>query len=597
MARYLDLSTDKIYDTASLFLRNCLQGDGSLLHEGEPLWTIANLETIRRVYVNAPDERERSFIEKFEDQIRPAGRDIVRLAAELLAVYFLFPSNVGQARKTELVNLVLMWGGDSLHEGLVLSAFARGIGSGGQGYNQKRFEEIAFLINFSILWKSLPETERTCAVADPWQFMEIMDSVDGADARQIRHMLLHMVFPDHFERIASRGHKRRVAVAFTSVLDENDYVDSDDHRLFDIRKRLKELLGKEEFDFYGPPLAEVWNDTGDGGDGSTPMDALRHKRQVVLYGPPGTGKTYRAKRIADRIIRSAMLSKLGPSAYFEKTKDGVIDREILARVRRLQLHPAYGYEDFIRGLHIASNGATEYRLGYLPRLVDEMAGADPDIPYVLILDELNRTDLSRMLGESFSLLENRGELIELPGMDISGKGMTLRIPSNLYVIGTMNLIDQSIEQMDFALRRRFLWVLCPFDSEAFMSAAKDIWGRSGHRIAWEKVEADFFRLARAAVALNREIHDSSLLGSQYEIGHTYLLDVIPFLQDDVEGRRASAFLWDRKGRKARKPVEQTWELSLKPLILEYLSGLDAKSRESEIERLASVFLIAPPEAD
>ncbi len=595
MARYSEFRTQPIYDVAARFLRECLQGNGSLIRDDASLWTAVNLETIRRVFVDAPDEGKRSFMEKFEDQIRPAGADVARLAAEMLAVYFLFPSNVVPTRKRELVDQVLGWAGESLPDGLVLSAFGQGIGSGGQGYNTRRPFEIAFLIEFAIAWKRLPEADRAAAAKDPWQFMEVVDSLDGAETRQIRHMLLHLVFPDDFERIASRDHKRRVAAAFAPVLDAVEHEETD-RRLFEIRKRLEVLLGRKNFDFYWSPLSEVWNDVGDGGDGVAPMEALRHKRQLVLYGPPGTGKTYRAKRIADRLIRSALLSKLGPKAYFERAGNGDIDREISDRIRRLQLHPAYGYEDFIRGLHIAGNGATEYRLGYLPRLVAEMAGADPDIPYVLILDELNRTDLSRTLGECFSLLENRNETIELPGQDSAGKAMTLRIPPNLYVIGTMNLIDQSVEQMDFALRRRFLWVLCPFDGEALVSAAKDIWERSGHRIAWEKVESDFTRLAGAAAALNREIHDSPLLGSQYEIGHTYLLDAVSFLQDDVEGRRATSYLWDRKGR-ARRPVEQTWDLSLKPLLIEYLSGLDAKSREVEIGRLAAVFLVAPPEAD
>jgi 5-methylcytosine-specific restriction protein B len=207
-----------------------------------------------------------------------------------------------------------------------------------------------------------------------------------------------------------------------------------------------------------------------------------------------------------------------------------------------------------------------------------------------------RPDLSRTLGECFSLLEDRNQEIELPGQDASGKAMTLRIPSNLYIVGTMNLIDQSVEQMDFALRRRFLWVLCPFDGEALVSAAKDLWERGDDRPAWDRVEGDFVKLAGAAAALNREIRESPLLGAQYEIGHTYLLDAVSFLRDDIEGRRPNTFLWERRGR-AKRPVEQTWDLSLRPLILEYLSGLDAKSRETEIGRLAAVFLSVPPEAD
>jgi 5-methylcytosine-specific restriction protein B len=596
MARYSEFRTQPIYDAAKRLLERCLQGDGSMIRDESTLWTVGNLETIHRVFVDAPDEGKRTFTEKFEDQIRPAGPDVCRLAAEILAVYFFFPSNVGAARKKELVGLVLGWAGDTLPEdGAVAAALSQGIGSGGQGYNTRRPFEIAFLIEFAIFWKNLPESERLAAATDPWRFMAVVDRVDGSESKQLRHMLLHVLFPDSFERIASREHKRRVVASFSSLL-EGIIPEDTDVGLLAIRKRLDELLPNMDLDFYWSPLVEVWNDSGESGEGAAPMDALRHKKQVVLYGPPGTGKTFRAKRVADRLIRSVLLTKLGPKAYFEKVNAGEIDGEIRSRIHRLQLHPAYGYEDFVRGLHIDGKGATEYRLGYLPRLVKSMQGDDPDIPRVLILDELNRTDLSRTLGECFSLLEDRDQEIELPGEDSAGRPMTLSIPRNLFVIGTMNLIDQSVEQMDFALRRRFLWVLCPFDGEALVAAAKDLWEKKKGRVAWDRVESDFVKLAKAAGSLNKEIHDSPLLGAQYEIGHTYLLDAVSFLQEDIEGRKPNTFLWT-SSNKAKRPVEQTWELSLKPLILEYLSGLDSKSREAEINRLAASFLTATPGAD
>ncbi len=86
-------------------------------------------------FVATPDEGDRSFIDKFRDQIKPAGTDVIRLAAELLAVYFLFPSNVGGFRKRQVVNEVLDWvGPTTLPENhLVSVAFEHGIGSGGQG--------------------------------------------------------------------------------------------------------------------------------------------------------------------------------------------------------------------------------------------------------------------------------------------------------------------------------------------------------------------------------------------------------------------------------------------------------------------------------
>ncbi len=78
----------------------------------------------------------------------------------------------------------------------------------------------------------------------------------------------------------------------------------------------------------------------------------------------------------------------------------------------------------------------------------------------------------------------------------------MRIPDDLFVIGTMNLFDQSVEQIDFALRRRFLWMSRPFDAEALMGAAESRKHKFG--LDWSRVEVDFRKLAGAATALNRK---------------------------------------------------------------------------------------------
>ncbi|WP_050470653.1 AAA family ATPase [Herbaspirillum chlorophenolicum] len=593
MARYSERDTSKIYQAADAFRANCLLKDGSLSLGDASIWRPDLLERLHKAFVTNLDTGDRSFIVKLKDQIGQAGEDVIRLAAEILSVYFLFPSSVGGARKRQVVNEVLSWGGGSLPEDhLFSSAFATGIGSGGQGYNTRRPFEIAFLIELAIAWKKLPQDRQAEVAADAWLFQEIVDSIEDAESKQLRHMLLHLMFPEHFERIASGNHKRRVIKAFSGLAAAES--EDDDRVILAIRHALEKLLPNQKLDFYWSPLVEAWYDDSEGESEGAPLEIIQHKKQIVLYGPPGTGKTFRAKKLAERVIRSAALSQMGPARYFQSQP--ALEAAIRDNVHRLQLHPAYSYEDFIRALHISTDGSTEYRAGYLPKLIkdiDRKPRAER-LPHILILDEMNRTDLSRMLGECFSLLEDRNQTIELPARNGDDSAMTLRIPDDLFVIGTMNLIDQSIEQIDFALRRRFLWLLCPFDAEALIGAAEAKWRDLKSDLDWSRVEPDFRKLAAAAKSLNKEIHDSTLLGAQYEIGHTYLLDVVVFLRNFLGSRptRKQNYLWNKKGDPL-EPVLQVWNLSLRPLLEQYLAGLDATARNTELDRLSKVFLKPP----
>ena len=192
----------------------------------------------------------------------------------------------------------------------------------------------------------------------------------------------------------------------------------------------------------------------------------------------------------------------------------------------MQLHPGYGYEEFIRGLRLSADGSTGYVDGLLPRLVDQMNAVPENdrLPVILVLDEINRTDLSRLFGEAFSLLENRDMPVLLPGFDAEDEPRELALPDNLFVIGTMNLIDQSVEELDFALRRRFFWRPAGFEPDPIIEVNEQRWAKHAPvKWGWDRAVGDMTRLAERATLLNQQIGLSPHLGSQYQLGPHLLL--------------------------------------------------------------------------
>ena len=203
MARYSNhnQNTKQIYEVAEDFRSKCLLGNGSLLFDEAEIWSLENLKRLHEAFVAKPDEGERTFLEKFKDQIQSEGQEVIRLAAEVLCVYFLFPTSVGLKRKREVVNEVLGWCNDTLHQDhLVSKAFSCGIDGPGRNYNPRRPLELAFLIEFTIVWKKLSLEQQREKAEDPWGFQQFTDEIEDASSRQLRHILLHLLFPDSFER-------------------------------------------------------------------------------------------------------------------------------------------------------------------------------------------------------------------------------------------------------------------------------------------------------------------------------------------------------------------------------------------------------------
>ena len=174
---------------------------------------------------------------------------------------------------------------------------------------------------------------------------------------------------------------------------------------------------------------------------------------VVLYGPPGTGKTYKT---AQRCVEICDQSNDNHDVR-DRYRDLVADE----RVEFVTFHQSYGYEEFVEGLRpaVAEEGGAGFRLepvpGILKRVADRARGDEE--PYVLVIDEINRANISKVMGELITLLEEdkrEGAENEI-AVTLPHSGERFTLPSNLHILGTMNTADRSIALIDTALRRRF----------------------------------------------------------------------------------------------------------------------------------------------
>jgi 5-methylcytosine-specific restriction protein B len=251
--------------------------------------------------------------------------------------------------------------------------------------------------------------------------------------------------------------------------------------------------------------------------------AIERKKQAIVYGPPGTGKTYLAEHLAKHLIG-------GGDGFFEV----------------VQFHPAYAYEDFIQGLRPepAADGGLQFkrtpgRFRDFCRRAQVCGG-----PCVLIIDEINRANLSRVFGELMYLLEYRDREVPLAA------GGRFRIPENVRIIGTMNTADRSIALVDHALRRRFAFLALYPDDRLYNVLHQY---HTSH-----ETEFNVEPLIRVLKRLNRQIDNR-----HYAVGITFFLrpdlsehiadiwrmEIEPYLEEYFFDQRdkVEAFRWPKVG--------------------------------------------------
>jgi 5-methylcytosine-specific restriction protein B len=221
---------------------------------------------------------------------------------------------------------------------------------------------------------------------------------------------------------------------------------------------------------------------------------LRSRKAMIIQGPPGVGKTFLARKLAYALM-------------------GEVDDE---RLEMVQFHQSYSYVDFVRGYRPIEGRAGGFGLqnGVFYNFCRRAMEA-PDREHVFIVDEINRGNLSQIFGELLMLIEadKRGPEHAIPLLyQIPGEPR-FYVPHNLYLIGLMNLADRSLAMVDYALRRRFVFVtLRPqYESDLFRRWLLE------RNMQPELVD----RIVERVSALNREIRADPLLGENYQVGHSY----------------------------------------------------------------------------
>lgn len=248
---------------------------------------------------------------------------------------------------------------------------------------------------------------------------------------------------------------------------------------------------------------------------TTPYDEyikiLKESKNLILTGAPGTGKTYITTTLAVLLCapeRYTTDHKELKRVYKELQREG--------RIGFTTFHQSMDYEDFVEGLKPDVNSEEmrfELKKGLLRVMCDK--ASESSLPCVLIIDEINRANISKVLGELITLLEPTKRLgaedeftVTLPY-----SGDTFGVPDNLYIIGTMNTADRSLGYIDYAIRRRFAFMGLTTDPSALL----DFYGRECDLMYKER---DLMTEVRKILQMHRN-KDFDI--NDIMVGHSYFM--------------------------------------------------------------------------
>lgn len=343
----------------------------------------------------------------------------------------------------------------------------------------------------------------------------------------------------------------------------------------DFTKRLREIIEN----IPGKDILKMDNKQNDFGDLYNLVE--NGATQIILTGAPGTGKTRLAKEVAKEFAKNNKkhLKENDPNSDDQKKDDSNSDYQLV------QFHPSYDYTDFVEGLRPVedAHGKVEFRKldgifkKFCRKVVERNESDKNQDKYFFIVDEINRADLSKVFGELMFCLESdkrgpqnsvqtqyanlrtydpeNGSYYSEGKKDVFKDGFY--IPENVIVIGTMNDIDRSVESMDFALRRRFIWKEIEVEkaTENLKKIIQDMLPEEAFSNCKVK-DAEFSKIAEYISFVNKKIEDHQGLNRHYDISQGQFANV-PGINNC---------------KNADELIQQVWNLRLESLLYEYVRG-------------------------
>lgn len=247
--------------------------------------------------------------------------------------------------------------------------------------------------------------------------------------------------------------------------------------------------------------------------------------QIILQGPPGTSKTYTAKEE----LNKKMNSEISLNDVRVEDFNNINDKK-LSKIKKagmcwsiIQFHPSYSYEDFVRGIFVdadETNHSIYYKpvnkiLGQIAKFAQEHEQEQENIKCYLIIDEINRANVANVFGELIYALEYRGEEVSTPYT--VDKCSAIKIPKNLYIIGTMNTADKSIGTLDYAIRRRFIFYPCLPNEDVIIN----YYEKKDEKL--KDLALLFFRAVSSLFNIENGCLSTDYNPEDVQVGHTYFM--------------------------------------------------------------------------